>query len=596
MYMLCRGTCAIALTLLMIAIIGCESPFDFSREDDLRNSLIAEYSRELKADDAGPEKTVTRPPSEVELDLTPERRAELDKMSGYEAYAKDPLDAGPGLTDDPEQPYVVISLPEAIQQSVENNLDIQQARLVPNVSEQQLIQAQAAFDFVYFADVGWTVTDQPGPPLDIPGVSPESGDSYNDTIAFGTGLRKVSPLTGGQFNVQTDVSRVRESGGLSGDQRYYLSDIQVSMTQPLLQGFGPDIAQSQVVLARIARDQDVANLKTQIMDLVVNTEAAYWNLVDAVDALKIQTRLLERTIEDRDKLSKRAKFDVTPVQLTEANSFVEIRRSTVIQTRNRVRQASDTLKQLINDPTVPLSEEALMIPADRPIEDPISFSLLDSVTTALRERPEMQVALLGIEDASVQQRVADNARLPTLDLTASVGLNGFSENDASASYSNLFDAGYVDYAVGGQFEQPILNREADAGYEAAKLNRDSAVLAYQGQAQQVVLDVKTALRNVMTSYELIGANRAARRAAADNLRAIEEQEKAGVALTPEFINLKLQAQERLAETEIAEVQATTDYNNAITSMYRSMGTLLEREGIGFDNEPYSTENEFMLWP
>jgi outer membrane protein len=98
----------------------------------------------------------------------------------------------------------------------------------------------------------------------------------------------------------------------------------------------------------------------------------------------------------------------------------------------------------------------------------------------------------------------------------------------------------------------------------------------------VVLEVKVALRNVQTSYELIGATRAARRAAADSLRAIEVQEASGVALTPQFlINQKLSTQERLANAEVQEAQALTDYHNSIAVLYQSVGTLLERNNIEF---------------
>ena len=103
-----------------------------------------------------------------------------------------------------------------------------------------------------------------------------------------------------------------------------------------------------------------------------------------------------------------------------------------------------------------------------------------------------------------------------------------------------------------------------------------------------MLDVKVALRNMQTSYELIGATRAARRAAADNLRAIEVQEASGVALTPQFlINQKLSTQERLADAEVQEASALSDYHNAIAALYQSAGTLLERNHIEFRIEPGS---------
>ena len=89
---------------------------------------------------------------------------------------------------------------------------------------------------------------------------------------------------------------------------------------------------------------------------------------------------------------------------------------------------------------------------------------------------------------------------------------------------------------------------------------------------------------MVQAYELMGSTRAARRAAADSLRAIEEQEQAGAALTPEFLlDLKLDTQRRLAEAQIAEVEAQVNYNIAIAEFYRAMGTLLDRNGIDFQN-------------
>jgi len=116
-----------------------------------------------------------------------------------------------------------------------------------------------------------------------------------------------------------------------------------------------------------------------------------------------------------------------------------------------------------------------------------------------------------------------------------------------------------------------------------RLERQSSVLAYQRQAQDIVREIKNALREVHTSYELIGSTRAARRAAADHLRAIEAQQDAGMALTPEFLDLKLRAQSRVADAEIQELDALTGYNNAVTALHRAMGTLLERNGINFSD-------------
>ena len=59
------------------------------------------------------------------------------------------------------------------------------------------------------------------------------------------------------------------------------------------------------------------------------------------------------------------------------------------------------------------------------------------------------------------------------------------------------------------------------------------------------------------------------------------QEDAGNALTPVFVDRKLRAQERLADAETREASSRTQYMVAISELYRSTGTLLERSGIDF---------------
>ncbi len=561
---------------------GCRGPMDRDSDLALREQLIIEYrTRMTSIADAGVV-AVTRDPSEVEAKLTPERRDELDKMSGVRAYADDPLELGTDLLgrEDGEAQAVAISLEDAIRLAVQNNLDVQTARLAPAISRAQVVFAEAAFDATFFTTANWGKLDTPQPAGAIPGLS---GDVQSETFELTTGLNK--PLTtGGVVRIDNTISRLERTPSVIGTPAYYDNDLALSINQPLLRGFGVDVNTAQIVLAENARDRDIETLRQELLDQAQAAEAAYWDLHLARQQLLIQTRLLQRTTEDRDRLEKRAEFDAAPVQVTESNSFVELRRGDVIRARQAVREASDALKRLINSDELPVAGETMLLPTDDPGEAAVELSLLDAVTTALRRRPELRSALLSINDATVRQRVADNARLPLLDLGAAVIYNGLDIDDPGDAFGNSFEGDYIDYLLSANFEQPIGNRAAEADYTAARLRRQQAVLNYQNVAQRVVLDVKQAMRSIRTAYELIGATRAARRAAADNLRALQVQENEGAALTPEFINLKLQSQERLAGAELQEVQALVDYANALTAYDRATGSLLERNNILFDAE------------
>lgn len=571
-------------TLVVAPVVlaaACSSPLDRSAEDALRDEVIAAHRRQFGQNAANPVIEVRRTASEVEQQLENEGRIEqLDTMSGPTAYRQEELQPGEDLLGRAEPEVVEITLERAIELAVKNNLDLKVASLAPAIAEQRVLEAEAVFDWTFFTDAEWQDTDTPRP---LGGGSfGTSGDVRSEVLTINPGFTKEL-YSGGNLTLETalDYNKLDPSPFDNTDS-YYSADVAASLSQPLLRGFGNDIARADILLTQNARQQEVQNFKQTMLQVVLDTERAYWDLLQARQTLLINQRLLDRTIDDRNRLVARAEFDVSPVRITEANSYVELRRADVIRSRTALRQASDALKRLINDNSLELTAETLMMPADAPPEAPISFNMIDAINNALRYRPELERALLEVNNASIRQRVADNARLPLLDLTAGVSVNGLDEDDPGQAYANISDMNYIDFLVGGRFEYPLGNRGARAGYEAARLAREQTVQDFRRLVQDRALAVKNALRNVMTAYELIGATRAARRAAADSLRAIEEQERAGVALTPEFLlDLKFRTQEQLAQAEIEEIGSLTDYNTSIAEFYESVGTLLNRYGIEF---------------
>lgn len=575
-YLLTGSACLSVASTAWLA--GCAGPMDQTPEEALRESMIAAHRAHLASVAEASVLELSREPSDVESELSDERRNELDEMSGPEAYKDIELQTGTDLTGSDAAPAVRLSLQQAVALAVKNNLDLQVARMTPAISEARIVQAQGVFDATFFTDANFSKLDTPQPTGNVPGFS---GNTQREDIQLSTGIRKPL-ISGGQITIQTDVNRNEAIPSVFSVSKYYDADVLVNIEQPLLRNFGADINRSNIVLAQNDRLAEAQQLKRRLLDVVARVEAGYWDVYFAQQQLRIRVSLLERSTDDRDRLIERRGYDASPVEITEANSFVELHRADVIRARSAVRVASDQLKRLLNSPDLPIADETLIVPVDEPTDEPISFSLLDLVTAALRHRPEMQIALLDIKDASVRQRVADNSRLPLLNIAATAQMNGVATGSASDAYDDMDDGDFIDYILGAQFEMPIGNRQAEGLYRQRQLERRATALVYQRQAQDVVLEVKNALRNVQTSYELIGATRAARRAAADSLRAIEVQEASGVALTPQFlINQKLSTQERLANAEVQEAQALTDYHNAIAALYQSTGTLLERNNIDF---------------
>ena len=187
---------------------------------------------------------------------------------------------------------------------------------------------------------------------------------------------------------------------------------------------------------------------------------------------------------------------------------------------------------------------------------------------SLRRTAPLRV--LSIEDSEIRQRVADNLKDAQLDLRVGASLIG-QDGDAGGSYDQMFgDDHYVLFA-GLSFELPVGNRAGKARDRQAMRENRQAILAYEQVVRDVMLEVKEALRDVRTNFELVAATRAFRLAQTENLRSLAAEREARSELSPEFLNLVFQRQEGLARAQLGEVQALTDYKRSIAALYRSLG-------------------------
>jgi outer membrane protein TolC len=132
------------------------------------------------------------------------------------------------------------------------------------------------------------------------------------------------------------------------------------------------------------------------------------------------------------------------------------------------------------------------------------------------------------------------------------------------------------------FEQPIGNRGPEANFRQRRLERLRGVVTYQRVVQDVVLDVKNALDNVVTNYRLIAQAKTSRIAAAEALRTLQvEKQLTDLGYSVERLAVEFTQQEALAAAERAEVLALINYNTAVAELHRAMGTTLARNRINF---------------
>ncbi|MEM9064332.1 MAG: TolC family protein [Planctomycetota bacterium] len=580
-----RGiTTAAALTASasLVFLSGCAAPLSGPEADDrlatLRRSIVESVSRELVEAESRPDRRATqREPGEAQLGLTDERIKELDEFSGPAAYGK-PLDELPLAEDLLGQPQrvVSVSLEHAIQSAVRSNLDLQFASLNPAISAADLTVSEAAFDWVFFNTLTYQVTDRESAII-AGGVPPITETTFwqNET-GFQRTLR-----TGGQLTIQQTISDTRDdSPGGTTRGTFGESDVQLRLDQPLLRGFGTEASLAQIRINRNLERNAIASLRQTMIETVRQTEEAYWRLFQAHRDLLVVQQLLERGIRIANQVEQRRLLDATPAQIADANSRVESRKAQVLRSQQALRDASNRLKLLINDPRLTIGSEILLIPADQAVDQAIQFSLADAITTAVRHRPEIEIATLNIDDASIRERFARNEELPLLNLGLQANFLGLDESLEEA-YDESFGGSFIGYLMTLAFEQPIGNRAAAATTRRRRLERLQTAVNFRDVVQQVLFEIKTSLDTLNLNYRLIEQTRVSRLSAAESLRALLVEKETIAGFTVERLDLELTRQEALAISEQEETLALADYNIAVANYYASIGRLLERNRIEF---------------
>ncbi len=586
----------LAAGLCLGGLGGCSSPIERQSEKELQQAMIRAIEMEIEHAKENPQPRQLGTQLDLsKLEIREDHLEQIEREFSTAGYLAE-LRANSPTGDDPistligndlmGQPTKLIglSLEQAIQTAAANNLDVEIASFAPAISQTLLTQAQAQFDWLFFASAQYQDSIIPQPGFAFAG-SAQIAQNITQTGDASAGVSRQL-TTGGTIQLTNAINYSNIESSFFGTSPVpnpaNASNMVLDITQPLMQGFGRDTNMAEVYIARNAERSSVASLKSSLIQAAAETEKAYWTLVLRYKELIIRAKLLERGIQVRDDIKARRVQDARQAQVADAVARVERRKSDLLVARTNLRNASDQLKLLMNDPSLPVGSELLIVPRDDVISEPISYSLLDAITNGITNRPEMEIALLSVDDATIRQELAKNLRKPKLDITAQARMLGLNDSFQDA-YTDARSSRFIDdWLLGIRFEQPIGNRLGEAGYRKARLDRMQSVVAYRQSAQNIVFEIKLALNAIVTNNALIEQSTLSRVAQSEALRAlIVEKELTNAGYSVERLNLELNQQDSLANAEIAEALAQVNYNIAIVDLHKAMGTTLDRSRIDF---------------
>ncbi len=474
-----------------------------------------------------------------------------------------------------------LSLEQAIQLALQNNLDIERGRLDPQVAHTQVEQARAVFDpsAGLTASLSQTKTLPQTATLEF---DPQTGAVIGRSIIrpFSKDV-VVAPsfkqqiVTGGNYELRFINLWNKAAPEFSGPTRRlanprYEGRLQLTFTQPLLKNFGIEVNTALIRQAQNTEEIARQQLLQTILDTVFAVQLGYWELVFRIEDLGVKRealRLAENFLAE-NKL-RAALGTLAPIELVQSETQVKQREGDVITAEGAVREAEDILKQTLNIPESLGTWRIRLRPTDTPPFVPIAdISIEEKVGFALQHRPDVVQAQLTVASQQIARNAARNQRLPQVDLGGTASVSGFS-GDLGTATTEIGNADGYNWSFSLTFSYPLGNRAANNALQQQNLLLKQALIDQRKVQQTVSRDIFQTVRNIETASKSVEVRRAATVLARTQLEA--EQEKFRLGLSTSF-NV-LQFQNQLTSARSDEIRALSDYNEALGRLDQVTGKL-----------------------
>jgi outer membrane protein len=348
-----------------------------------------------------------------------------------------------------------ITLQDAVELALENNMDIAVARYQPWLADTDVLatkgggQAQGTSG----AEVLFSTANVPFVQLD-PSLSGNVGFAnvstpINNPFISGTGTAS-NQLTGlishsAQYNWTytqgftsgTSVTAVWDNTRSSSSAaNLFNPSVQSSLTitfqQQLLNGFGFAQNRRNILIAKNNRKLADYEFTQQAITIVTNAINAYWELVYARENVNVEQQAVAVSTKLYGDDKKQLEIGtMAPLDVTRAESELATNRQNLIVAQTVKLTDEQTLKNaIVRDPLAPAVANIEIIPLDHPNppEAVEAATFEDAVKEAFAKRPDLQVQQINVTNAGIDAKANQQALRPTATLVAEYQSQGLAGN------------------------------------------------------------------------------------------------------------------------------------------------------------------------
>jgi outer membrane protein len=523
-----------------------------------------------------------------------------------------------------------LTLQQAIALALEYNLNLQIVRNDPAIAHERIREAQGVYDPSFSGSFQRGHAETPVASSLQAFFGNTSDRTVDNSWNYGAGLIGVLPY-GPSYSSAYTFDHLESTSGIYSLEPQFTGAWTNAVTIPLLRDLYWSTPTYLVERSKLESQISDSAFNSQLQDGVALVEAAYWNL----SAARALERSTQKGVDTANDLLEQTKVQyqvgtVSKVLVTQAEAGVAQRESDHIVALNNVHRAQDTLLTAILAPEIN-DYTTTNIRTEEPTFVDYPVDVQAAVEKARANRPELTLAQKQLEEAEISEKYAWNQKLPALDVGGSYSMNGLSGTQKvkagtpvpglpviltptttvpdpnvpggtlntpvaipirpqpdfgfptgawGANKGFFSGSGFKGWTLGASLSYPLGNDTADAQYTQRRIELRRAKTSLAREEQDVVLSVRTAVRELQSSIDAVKAAQRARIASEETLRAEEERLRLGDS-TPHNVLL---FQNDLLTAEGNEITQLQLYRTAISALERAQGTLLEARGISVENE------------
>ncbi|MGC1905796.1 MAG: TolC family protein [Candidatus Acidiferrum sp.] len=348
-----------------------------------------------------------------------------------------------------------ITLQDAVELALENNMDIAVAKYNPWTADTDILVAEAggvpqgtagaetifSTANVPFVQLDPLLTGSVGfadvaTPINNPFIS-GTGTASNALVPLISHSAQYNWSYTQGFNSGTSVTATWDNNRSSSTAANLFnpsvtSTLTVTFQQQLLNGFGFAQNRRNIIIAKNNRKLADYEFEQQAITTVTAAINAYWELVYARENVKVEEQAY--TVSNKLYGDNKKQLEIgtmAPLDVTRAESEVATNRQNLIVAQTVQLTDEQTLKNAITrDPLAPALANVEIVPLDHPNppEAVEAATFEEALKEAFAKRPDLQLQAINVTNAEINSKSNKQALLPTATLFAEYQSTGLAGN------------------------------------------------------------------------------------------------------------------------------------------------------------------------